>query len=634
MAKRDIEDIYPLTPLQEGMLFHSLYSPTGGDYLRHMCLRVQKDVDLTLLEQSFSIVVNRHPALRSSVEWRGLERPLQLVHSHVTIPVEHRAWQERDATAAARWRDTMLAEERHRGLDMASPPLMRLMFLRGPDGQREVLWTFHHLLIDGWGWPLLLSELRACYRALAAGQTPNLPERRPYRDYIAWLTNRDSSADEAWWRRVLDGLETPTRLLDEDRRAELTEDQTASETLLLPAQTTERLKTLARTNRVTLSTLVIGAWGVLLSRYTRSPDVVLGLTVSGRPTEMVGVESMMGLFINTVPVRVRVPDEEAISAWLQRLQAEQVQLREHEHTSLVDVQAWSELPPNTPLFDTLLAFRYPPDTGSLDDGDEIFELRPAVERTSYPLTLECLVGPRIEIAFIYDERRFSGETVSRVRDHLGQLLEGMAARPDSPVGDLAMLTSEEFDRQIIEWNATDRDFPRELCVHHLVADQARRTPDAIAVTDGNERLTYAELDERAARLATFLRELGLGPSGLAGVCIRRSVDMVVALLAVFKAGGAYVPLEPDQPQERLALMLAAAAPEVIITTREAAAAMPATPTPVAYLDAERETWMTRPPLAASDGGSSQLACVLFTSGSTGIPKGVMVEHGSLVNQLL
>jgi amino acid adenylation domain-containing protein len=634
LAKRDVDDIYPLTPLQEGMLFHSLYSPAGGDYLRHMWLRVQREVDLGLLEQSFSIVVNRHPALRSSVEWRGLERPLQLVHSHVTIPVEHRVWQERDATAAARWRDTMLAEERHRGLDMASPPLMRLTFLRGPDGQREVLWTVHHLLFDGWGWPLLLGELRTCYRALARGESPSLPERRPYRDYIAWLAERDSSADEAWWRGVLDGLETPTRLLDEDRRAELMGDETASETLLLSTETTERLKTVARANRVTLSTLVIGAWGVLLSRYTRSSDVVFGLTVSGRPAEMVGVESMIGLFINTVPVRVRVPDEAAISTWLQRLQAEQVQLREHEHTALVDVQAWSELPPNTPLFDTLLVFRYPPDTGSLEDDDEIFELRPAVERTNYPLTLECLVGSRVEMTFIYDGQRFSGETVLRLRDHLGRLLEGMAARPGSPLGDLEMLTSEEIDRQVIEWNATDRDFPRESCVHDLVADQARRTPDAIALTDGQARLTYAELDERAARLATFLREIGLGPGGLAGVCIQRSIDMVVALLAVFKAGAAYVPLEPDQPHERLALMLAEAAPVVVITTGEAPAAMQAMSTTVVRLDAERTTWMTRPLLAASDGDSAQLAYVLFTSGSTGTPKGVMVEHRSLVNQLV
>ena len=634
MAKRDIDDIYPLTPLQEGMLFHSLYSPAGGDYLRHMCLRVQSEVDLGLLEQSFSIVVNRHPALRSSVEWRGLERPLQLVHSHVTIPVEHRTWQERDATAAARWRDTMLAEERHRGLDMASPPLMRLTFLTGPDGEREVLWTFHHLLFDGWSWPLLLGELRTCYRALARLEAPSLPERRPYRDYIAWLTNRDSSGDEAWWRGVLDGLETPTRLLDEDRRTELTGDQTASETLLMSAETTERLKTLARAKRVTLSTLVIGAWGLLLSRYTRSSDVVFGLTMSGRPADMVGVESMVGLFINTVPVRVRVPDDEAISTWLQRLQAEQVQLREHEHTALVDVQARTELPPNTPLFDTLVVFRYPPDRGSLDDDDAIFELRPSVERTNYALTLEALAGPRVEMTFIYHTQRFSEETVLRLRDHLEQLLEGMAARPDAPVGDLEMLTSEEVDRQIIEWNATDRDFPRESCVHQLVADQARRTPDAIAVSDGHERLTYAELDERAARLATYLRETGLDPGALAGVCIQRSIDMVVALLAVFRAGGAYVPLEPDQPQERLALMLAEAAPKVIITTREAAAAIPATSTPLVRVDEERATWMARPPLATTDGDSSHLAYVLFTSGSTGTPKGVMVEHRSLVNQLL
>ena len=634
MDERDVEDSYPLTPLQEGMLFHRLLSPTGGDYVRQLCFRLAGDVDLAVLEQSWSLVVNRHPALRSSVDWRGLERPLQLVHRHVTIPVEHVVCREDDPAGVARWHDDVLAEERQRGVDVESAPLMRLTFLTGPDGQREVLWTFHHLLFDAWSTPLLLGELRTCYRALARGDAPSLPERRPYRHYIDWLTQSEASSDEAWWRGALDGFETPTRLLAEAHIVENAGNRAVnSETLLLSPQATERLRDVAQKSGVTLNALVIGAWGLLLSRYSGSADVVFGLTTPGRPAELVGADATVGLFITTVPVRVRVPPEEAIRPWLQRIQADQEELRQHEHTPLVDVQAWSQLPPNTPLFDTLLLFDPPLDEGSMDEGDRVFELHRSIEQTNYALTLIILVASRVEITFVYDGTRFSSAAVQRLRDHLEHLLSGIVALPDSHLGDLEMLTAEELDRQVVEWNATDRDFPRDSCVHHLVAEQARRTPDAIALIDGRAQLSYSELDERIARLATYLRELGVGPDVLAVVCIERSIDMMVALLAVLRAGGAYVPLEPDLPPERLAFMLEQTSPVVILTTSKSAGALPPTPTPVVRVDTERPAWMARPPRATEPGGSSDLAYVIFTSGSTGAPKGVMVEHRALVNQL-
>jgi amino acid adenylation domain-containing protein len=630
----DVEDSYPLTPLQEGMLFHRLFSPTGGDYVRQVCFRLAADVDLGTLERSWSLVVNRQPALRSSVDWRGLERPHQLVHRQVTIPVEHLSCHEDDPAAFAQWHDAVLAEERQRGIDVESAPLMRLTFLTRPDGQREVLWTFHHLLFDAWSTPLVLRELRACYRDLVRGDAPSQPERRPYRDYISWLARSDPSADEAWWRAALDGFESPTRLLAEARIAENAGNQAVnSETLLLSPQAVEHLNHVALKSGVTLNTLVLGAWGLLLSRYSGSADVVFGLIVPGRPAELPGVEATVGLFINTVPVRVKVPPQEAVRPWLQQLHAEQSELQQHEHSPLVNVQAWSQLLPNTPLFDTLLMFGSPLDEASLDTPGEIFELHRSVEQTNFALTLMILLGPQIELTFVYDGQRFSQETVLRLRDHMERLLEEITSRPDASLGELEMLTAEEVDTQVVEWNATDSDFPRDSCVHHLVAEQALLTPDATALSDGRTRLSYAELDERVARLATYLRDLGLGPDVLAVVCIERSIDMMVALLAVLRAGGGYVPLEPDLPTERFAFMLEQAAPAVILTTSKSAAAVPTTSAAVVRVDAEQSTWMTRPPTPTTEGGSSNIAYVLFTSGSTGTPKGVIVEHRALVNQL-
>ena len=627
MAKRDVEDIYPLTPLQEGMFFHSLLSPTGGDYVSQLCFRVGAEVDLGLLERSWSLVINRHPALRSSVEWRGLERPLQLVHRHVTIPVEHRVWQEGDP-AAARWRDVVLVQERHRGLDMASPPLMRLTFLTGPNGQRELVWTVHHLLLDGWARPLLLGELRTCYRALARGEAPSLPERRPYRDYIAWLTHRDASADEAWWRGALDGFETPTRLLGDGHAAEYAGGQAVNKetTLLLSTELTEHLRNVARESRVTLSTLVLGAWGVLLSRYSGSSDVVFGLTVSGRPAELVGVEMMIGLFINTVPVRVKAPPEKAIRTWLQQLQAEQVELRQHEHSPLVDVQAWSQLPPNTPLFETLLVYEnYPDREGTQAEGEDLV-LERSVGQTNLPLTLVVVPGEQLAIHFSYHGARFAPDAMRRLSGHLKRLLEGIAARPDSPLGELEMLTAEEIHRQVVEWNATEVLYPRDACVHELFEEQVRRDPDAVALSCDGEQVTYGELNRRANGVARRLRELGVVPDVVVGVHMERSLELVVGLLGVLKAGGAFLPLDPSYPIERLGFMISDAGVSVVVTQEQLRGRLAGQSVEEVVPEETRDGEDT----PASGVRPENLAYVMYTSGSTGTPKGVMVEHRNVV----
>ncbi|TMD93417.1 MAG: amino acid adenylation domain-containing protein, partial [Chloroflexi bacterium] len=454
-------DAYPLSPTQEGVLFHTLYAPGTGEYVEQYCFRLGAGVDIGLLERAWSEVVRRHAILRSRVVWEGVERALQVVERHVEVPVEHRHVEGEEGF------EDFLEDDRRRGFTLGEAPLLRLTLLDGVERRaRRLVWTFHHLLLDGWSLPIVLSEVRASYAALTRGETPRLPAVRPYRDHIAWLEGRDRAADEEWWRHELAGLEGPTCLLA-DRAGER---EMRTRTRRLSAATTGRLEELARRRHLTVSTILQGAWGLLLSRYTGSADVVFGMTVSGRPAELAGVESMVGLFITTVPVRVRVDEERQIAGWLGELQATQVAMRAHEHAPLVEVQGWSGLPAGAALFDTLLVYEnYPVGECSWPE----LELHRVEDRTNYPLTVVVEPGDELTISATYDAGRFEAQTAERMLGHLERLLVQMAAAPDGRVGALDLLTEEERHRVLVEWNATGADFPADRTIHELVEEQAR-----------------------------------------------------------------------------------------------------------------------------------------------------------------
>jgi natural product biosynthesis luciferase-like monooxygenase protein/non-ribosomal peptide synthase protein (TIGR01720 family) len=628
-GERGIEDVYPLSAMQEGILFHSLYAPGGGEYVEQYCFRLGAELDLGVLERAWGVVVERHAVLRSRILWEGVERPLQVVERRVEVPVEHRVWAEEGAGAAQRLEE-FLAEDRRRGFALSEAPLLRLTVLTAPDGARRLVWTFHHVLLDGWSLPVVLGELRASYEALARGEHPELPATRPYRDHIAWLQRRDGAASEGWWRQALAGLEGPTRLLaDRGPQAGDGPREVRAETRRLSEQTTARLQELCRRRRLTLSTVVQGAWGLLLSRYTGSPEVVFGVTVSGRPAELAGVESMVGLCINTVPVRVRVDAERALGSWLGELQAAQLELRAHEHTPLVEVQGWSGLAPGTPLFDTLLVYEnYPVGEGSWAE----LELTRVVDQTNYPLTLVVEPGRALSLTAYHDTQNIERERVERLLGHLERLLAGMAASPEARLGELELLTEEERQRVLVEWNATASEFPRDRTVHELVEEQVERTPEATAVVFGGRSLTYAELNAQANRLAHHLRGLGVGPEVLVGVCLERGLEMVVGLLAVLKAGGAYVPLDPTYPRRRIAFMLEDSRASVLLTAHQIATDLTSRDIQLVRPDLDTAAIATEGSGPISSGVTADHAAyVIYTSGSTGTPKGVVVTHRNVVN---
>ncbi|MES1245675.1 MAG: non-ribosomal peptide synthase/polyketide synthase, partial [Acidobacteriota bacterium] len=606
-----IEEIHPLSPLQEGMLFETLFAPRSGAYVEQLLCRLEGDLDEEALEQACRWTVERHAVLRASFHGRDQGRPLQVVHSRIEVRLKRLDW--RDQPDRDRL-DGLMREDRERGFDPAEAPLMRWTLVRTGERERWLLWTHHHLLLDGWSFSAVAGELLGAYAALRSGGEPRFGARRPYRDYVAWLESRDLAETERYWRRTLAGWTEPTPLAESPWKA----SGQGQVRRIVPRPRTAAVQARARAHQLTLNTLVQGAWGLLLGRMAGVDDVVFGATVSGRPPELAGVESMVGLFINTLPVRLRLGSS-SLLPWLQELQQGQAELRQHEHSPLVKVQAWSDVPRGRSLFDSILVFEsYPIDAamreaGGGENGLGIVEVR-AQEQTHYGLTLAAGPGEEMLLALGFDRSRFDEASVGRMLGHLESLLADMAraleADGEAALSSLSLLNDAERHQLLVDWNDTARDLSREP-VHERFARQAARTPEAVALSYGDEVLSYEELDRRSNRVAHALRRRGAAPGAIVGLSLERSLEMVVGLLGIWKAGGAYLPLDPAYPPERLSFLKEDAGVEVVLT---------------------RE-------IVAEEGSDealavpSDLAYVIHTSGSTGRPKGVLVGHAQLAHTL-
>ncbi|MFF9765686.1 non-ribosomal peptide synthase/polyketide synthase [Streptomyces sp. NPDC014636] len=628
---QDVEDLLPLTPLQEGMLFHRLVGGPDDVYVDQAALLLDAVTDPEALALAWQHVTDRTPALRTSVVWEGVPAPLQVVHRHVTVPVTQLDWRALDAGERAERLDRLRADDLERGLDLGTAPLMRLTLVRLPDARLHLLWTSHHLILDGWSLAQVLTEVFEEYAALTTGAPPRPPARRPFGDYVRWLAGQDGEAAHAHWRTVLAGFATPTPLpVDRARRPGHEARSAGLHTAGLSDQVSARLARTARAAGLTLGTVVQGAWALLLSRFSAERDVLFGTTVSGRPDDLPGVESMVGMFINTLPTRVRVDGARTAVAWLRELQEAQAEARRFAAVSLAELTSLSDVPSGSPLFDSMVAFEnYPFDeTRAAGSGIRLADVS-ARDATNYPLVLRAYQGERFGFDLAYDPELFDATTVRGLADRLCLLLTELADDPDRPVRTLAWTTAEERRRMLADWNGTEEGRPADT-LDRLFAAQAARTPDAEAVTCGDDRLDYATLDERSGRLAHRLAELGAGPEKFVALALPRSTDLVVAVLAVLKTGAAYLPIDPGLPPERLRHLLADAEPVTLVTTTGTRAG---TTVPLLLLDdpAVRADLARRPAAGPARRALPESpAYAIYTSGSTGRPKGVVVPHANVV----
>jgi len=633
IKNKNIESIYPLSHLQQGMLFHTLHEPELGVYFEQFCLTLAGNLDIKLFQQACIQVVKRHPVLRTLVVWEKQEKPLQVVCKQVDLPWQIYDWRALSTKTQRKRLAAFIQADRIQGFVLDKAPLMRFTLIQVADDIYEFIWSFHHLLIDGWSLPILCKEVFAFYHALIKGEYLYLNTPRPYRNYINWLQQQDSKAAEAFWQQQLQGLTSPTRLLlnrgevqDSPQPKTYHEHQCS-----LSATITAALQSQAQQYHLTVSTFIQAAWAILLSRYTDESEILFGATVSGRPPTLSGVESMVGLFINTLPVRVKVPTAKPLWQWLRELQTQQIERSQYSWFPLVEIQAISEIPPELPLFESIVVFENYPQNPSISNPDASIQItkRRVIEQTNYPLTVIAVPGQELSLRILYDGSRFDEETITRMMGHLVTLLEGMVANIEQKVPEIPMLTTAE-QQQILVWNDTKKDYPQK-CIAQLFAEQVERTPDAVAVSFQSQQLTYQQLNSQANQLAHHLQNLGVKSEVRVGICVERSLAMVVGILAILKAGGAYVPLDPRSPQERLSYMLNDSQASVLLTNSSISLSQPSLT--VVCLDKSEIFCHNSRENPVSEVTPDNLAYVMYTSGSTGKPKGVAMTQRSLVNLL-
>ena len=629
MQLENVEDIYPLSPAQAGMLFHSIAAPGTGVYVTQISTLLQGRLDQEKFIAAWQQVIQRHASLRAAFVWDGVDEPLQVIRSKVTISWELLDWRirpesEYQAAIAARMQTDRVAS-----FDLTAAPLMRMTLIRLGGDSWRLLWTVHHLLLDGWSMPIVLDEVLQLYRAATAGKIAELPEVRPWRDYIAWLQARDASADEPFWRRYLSGFHARNVLQTGAAQGDPPEASVLMTEHILSADVTRRLAEVAREQRVTLSTLVHGAWALLLHHYCDARDLVFGSTVSGRPAELAGVERMVGMFINTLPVRVAIDEHGSMQEWLQALQSNLLALRSYEATHLVNIQSWSDVPRGESLFDSIVAFEnYPSADGSADDGGIHTGDTQHLEQSNFPLALLAVPGECLRLILAHRLSRYSEKTAQRMLRHLQTLLAGIPEYLDQPPTAVPILDEVER-RQLDAWNETEVRFPSNRLVLQLIADQARDNSGSVAVACGSDSISYTGLNALANQWAHELISHGVAPGDRVAVCISRSVMMIVGVLAALKAGAAYVPLDPGYPGDRLNGQLRDSGAKIVLTDRQSAELPYAGDVQVIimYVDGPAQPDTDPAPEISCDA----MAYVIYTSGSSGEQKGVQVTHRNLLH---
>ncbi|TVT88096.1 non-ribosomal peptide synthetase [Pseudomonas sp. RGB] len=616
VAGPDIADLYPLSPMQQGMLFHTLYAPQGQAYINQLRLDIE-GLDLLIFGRAWQAALDRHDILRSSFHWLGLDSAHQVIRRQVDVQLQV----IEDVNADL---DALADAERSRGFELNAAPLFRLMLVRSTGSAWHFIFTSHHILMDGWSNAQLLGEVLAHY----AGQAVPAPLGQ-FRDYLGWL--QQQSSGEGYWKNALAPLQAPT-LLAQALRAPVGGVGMADHQVLLDNDFTQALGEFARQQKVTLNTVLQGAWSLLLQRYSGQACVVFGATVAGRSAPLPGIEQQLGLFINTLPLISAASPAQSAGAWLSELQALNLSLRDHEHVPLYDIQAWAGQQ-GAALFDTLLVFENFPVAEALKQGAPAgltFGRMHNHERTNYPLTLGVELGAGLRLDFSYDRAHFSEQQVKRLGANVRHLLAQMMADAGVPLGNLQLLDAAA-QHEVLALSQSAGAAQRPQRVHERIAAQAHATPDALAVQAGSERLSYAQLNARANRLAHHLLALGVGPGQRVGLASRRGPQLIVSLLAVLKSGAAYVPLDPKYPAERLAYMLADSRLNVLLSETGLLADLPL-PQGLVRVDfstsgEELDGYpATNPPNTAA---AADLAYVIYTSGSTGLPKGVAIDHAAL-----
>ncbi|QJB31839.1 non-ribosomal peptide synthase/polyketide synthase [Chitinophaga oryzae] len=628
--RQQIDGLYRLSGLQEGMLFHSLYAAEGGTYTEQMTVELE-DLHVDAFVKSWNLLLEKHSILRTAFYYDRFSIPVQCVYRKVTLPVEILDYTACSTDEQNRLYKVLEEADLRRGFDFTEAPLMRLTLVRLHGNNFRMLWTSHHILLDGWSLPVLVEGLLSGYDALlTGGELPSRGDDR-FEAYIHYLDRLDKEEAESYWKQYLHDLDEATLLPFVSNTAARTKGVGAysNRKVILDAAFTQQLSRFAQRHHITINTLMQGVWAYLLHAYTGHRNVAYGITVSGRPDNLPGAERGVGLYINTLPLHTAVDENSHIVSWLQQLQTEQQHSREHQYNNLQEVQQWAGI--SGDLFDSSITFQnYPVD--EVVNAKEWQLKVTGVEthpHTNYPLTIIISISAETSLLFAYNTALLEDHYLEAITGHFKQVLQQITAGIAETVGDIELLTPTEKQQLL---NTATVAYPAHTTLIDIFETQADRAPEQTAVRCEDRVLTYGQLDKRATQLAHYLRSKGVTTGSLVPLYFERSADILVALLGILKAGGAYVPIDPDFPAERVSYMLADTAAKVIVTSNACAGRLPLTGQQVITLDGDAGLPDDLPATRMSrEWLHGQPAYVIYTSGSTGNPKGVIVTHQNLMD---
>jgi len=629
LTDRNTQTIYPQTPMQQGMLFHTLYDREAGVYVNQLLVTLEGDLKHNLFKQAWEGLLQQYSMLRTRFVWESPGRPLQQVLKKIQLPWAFYDWRSFTHAEQKAKTEALLKQDRNERYDFTKAPLMRVTLLQMSDNTHLCLWSHHHILLDGWSMPIVLKQLLQNYTTLLQHrELPSVPQY-VYQNYMAWLIKQNKEAANHYWRTLLGGFDTPTRLGIEKPAACTAPPVYGKKERHFSDELTQKARVFVRRYNLTLSTLMQGIWGLLVSRYNSSHDIIFGSTVSGRPAEISDIESEVGLFINTLPVRIRTEKKQTVLDFLQQLQEQLVSSRQYEQTALWEIQNLSELNGGAPLCGHLFVYEnYPVDRFGMDDMPvKMVDIR-SEEQTNFSLTVTgSETDGHLYLGLKYDENVYSADALTSLLDHYHRLLEAAIENPEQMSINLSMLTGMESHRILTEWNATDTDYPRDKTIHQLFEEQAEKTPDNTAAVSGDKKLSYRELNEKASQLAHYLIKQGVKPAALIAVCMERSPELIIVLLGILKAGAAYVPVDVDYPDARIQLILDDLQTPVLISSSVHCLRFSFYSGCKIFFDKIDDMPAAQPcKNIKSEIASSNPAYVIYTSGSTGVPKGVSVPH--------
>ncbi|AZH29547.1 non-ribosomal peptide synthetase [Paenibacillus sp. M-152] len=629
-----IKDLYPLSPMQEGMLFHAIADEKSEAYFEQTIITIHEAMDTDLISRSLQRLIDRYDIFRTVFVYKETDRPLQVVlEERSATPVHTEDVRGLPEAEKQRRLQAILQEERQRGFDLEKEVLIRLALVQWDEDISKLIWISHHIIMDGWCLRTVAKDFFEIYTSLRDDTPLTLEPVYPFSSFIQWLKRQNKEEAAAYWNHFVDDFENETVVPGYTRSVD---SSFQAEQLICTwgEQLTQGMEQIAKQNRVTVSTLFQTVWGLLLQAYNNSNDVIFGSVVSGRPDEIPGIENMIGLFINTIPVRIKSSAELRFSDLLTSIQDSLMESNRYSYFSLADIQAHSVLKQN--LIQHIVAFENFPVSEELVDTEvKSKSLRVGkvedIEQTNYDLNVIVMPGRELEIKFSYNALTYNKNAIKQLAAHLIQIMEQVIQNPNIRVSEIDLLTAEEKQQILFEFNDTRRPYPSDHTIHRAFKEQAEKTPEAVAVLFEDCELTYRELNIKANQLASKLRKLGVVSETIVGILTERSPEMIIGILGILKAGGAYLPLEPSYPQERIMFMLQDSGSEILLTLSGKGKQMNTFNFSGMVLDlADINSYDSDDFILSESMTADDLAYVMYTSGSTGRPKGVMIEHRNVI----